>query len=196
MIKSDPPLRWLSPVQAQSSRFVFVPVDTCCVFVFVATYCLYSTWLNVRCFNSWINETSYCIICCSLISTIKFVIFGSLFVFQSQQLVLSSVHRSVSPTFLPNLLSLWRITGSREMNPDSTAGDERQTFTFVFIRVISPSHTPIVTLLHGLCLFLFSPDSVLSASSTLSPLPFSGLAETDNHLSSAMPRTRRQHNCR
>lgn len=151
------------------------------------------------------DKSRLVIICCSSISIRRakcrssichFCLCFGLFVLQSQQLVLSSVHWSVSPTFLPNLLSLWRITGSREMNPDSTAGDERQTFIFVFIGVISPWHTPIVTLLHALCLFLFSPDSVLSASSTLSLLPFSGLAETDNHLSSLMPRTRRQHNCR
>lgn len=109
------------------------------------------------------DKSRLVIICCSSISIRRakcrssichFCLCFGLFVLQSQQLVLSSVHWSVSPTFLPNLLSLWRITGSREMNPDSTAGDERQTFIFVFIGVISPWHTPIVTLSVPFCFLL------------------------------------------
>lgn len=88
----------------------------------------------------------------------ELVIFHSLFaVFFNYtswfcSLLCVSVHWSISPTFLPNRMPLWRITSGREKSSDNRAGDERQTVTFssVFIVVISLSHTQLVMLSHSL----------------------------------------------
>ncbi len=101
-----------------------------------------------------------------------------------------AVHWSISPTFLPNRTSLLRITGGWEKSSDNRARDERQTvtFSFVFIGVISLLHTWLVMLSHSLY-FLFSPESVLSASPALSTKPLKGSSGTDNHLNSLMSPT-------